>query len=81
MDKLPRRYRSYVLLLWQEGEGSAWRASLLLAPGGLRHGFADLEHLFAFLTAETQDAVIGDRDEGEPQADQPPAGATDPADS
>jgi hypothetical protein len=48
----PRRYRAYLLRLWQaEGEDGqpVWRAALEEARTSERRGFADLESLFAFL--------------------------------
>ena len=52
----PRRYRVYLLRLWQaEGEDGcpAWRAALEDARTGERRGFADLARLCAFLEAQT----------------------------
>jgi hypothetical protein len=46
-----RHYLAYLLRLWQvhsEGE-LIWRASLESPHTGERHGFANLEALFAFL--------------------------------
>jgi hypothetical protein len=50
-----RRYRSYLLRLWQEGgsEGALWRASLERPESGERLSFASLGDLFAFLEEET----------------------------
>lgn len=46
-----RRYRAYLLRLWWAGhDGEAgWRASLEEPHTGVRHGFATLDQLFAFL--------------------------------
>jgi len=46
-----QRYRAYLLRLWQTGEDetAAWRALLEDPRTGERHGFADLNSLFAFL--------------------------------
>ncbi|HEY4722617.1 MAG TPA: hypothetical protein VII92_12265 [Anaerolineae bacterium] len=46
-----RRYHAYLLRLWQTGEdeSAAWLASLEDPRTGERHGFADLNSLFAFL--------------------------------
>lgn len=52
----PRRYRAYLLRMWQteDAEGHLiWRAALEEASGSERHGFADLEHLYAFLQMQT----------------------------
>ncbi len=50
-----RRYRGYLLRLWQIGEGGsiAWRISLEDPRTGERHGFASLNALFAFLHDQT----------------------------
>jgi hypothetical protein len=51
----PRRYRAYLLRLWQaEGDDGhpVWRAALEDARTGERHGFADLARLLAFLEAQ-----------------------------
>jgi hypothetical protein len=48
----PRRYRVYLLRLWQaNGDDGAhvWRAALEEVRTGERKGFADLESLCAFL--------------------------------
>jgi hypothetical protein len=44
-------YQAYLLRLWPvEANGrSYWRASIQNVSTGERHGFADLEALFAFL--------------------------------
>ena len=50
-----RRYLAYMLRLWQvssDGE-PIWRASVESPHSGERHGFANLEMLFAFLEAKT----------------------------
>ena len=49
----PRRYRVYLLRLWQAEAGGrlVWRATLEDARTGERHGFADLAQLCAFLEA------------------------------
>ncbi len=48
-------YLSYLLRLWQEGEGQAttWRASLESPHTGERKGFANLDDLFTFLCEQT----------------------------
>jgi hypothetical protein len=57
MEGERRQYRSYLLRLWQVQSGDApiWRASLEDARTGERHGFAELEQLFAFLKQQTND--------------------------
>ena len=52
----PRRYRAYLLRLWQAAgkDGQpVWRAALEDARSGERHGFADLAQLCAFLEEQT----------------------------
>jgi hypothetical protein len=46
------KYRSFLLRMWQESPQVAWRASLQDATTGERHGFSDLDSLFAFLTKQ-----------------------------
>ena len=49
-----KRYRSYLLRLWQEEGGNPplWRASLESPGSGERRGFASLAALFDFLENE-----------------------------
>jgi hypothetical protein len=50
-----QRYLAYMLRLWQvssDGE-PIWRTSLESPHSGERHGFANLEMLFAFLEGQT----------------------------
>ena len=59
----PRRYRAYLLRLWQaeaEGDRLVWRAALEDARTGERHGFADLAQLWAFLETQTRSAPQDD---------------------
>jgi hypothetical protein len=57
-----RRYRAYLLRLWWAGhDGEAgWRASLEETHTGVRHGFATLEQLFAFLNEQIRSNPDGD---------------------
>ena len=50
-----RKYRAYLLRLWQarQDETLSWRASLERARTGERKGFANLEALFAYLRKQT----------------------------
>ena len=68
MDGERRQYRSYLLRLWQaqSGDSSIWRASLEDVRSGERHGFADLEQLFAFLKQQTN----GDTQAADPRFDE-----------
>ena len=49
-----QHYLSYLLRLWQtcDGQTRIWRASLESPGTGERRGFADLQALFDFLSAE-----------------------------
>jgi hypothetical protein len=47
------QYQSYLLRLWRNGEGRAQRAMLEHVDSHERHGFADLESLYAFLCEQT----------------------------
>jgi hypothetical protein len=46
-----RQYRAYLLRLWWASHNgqAGWRASLEEPHTGVRHGFATLDQLFAFL--------------------------------
>jgi hypothetical protein len=53
MNTIP--YRCYLLRLWLEPNSPLeWRAMLESPNSGERHGFANLEALFAFLEQETE---------------------------
>ena len=61
----PRRYRAYLLRLWQaQGDDGRpiWRAALEDVRGGERRGFADLAGLCAFLEAQTAHEAGRDAD-------------------
>lgn len=64
VDRENPDYQSFLLRLWRvKGTGPlAWRASLESTATGRRQGFANLEHLFAFLEAQTalQDPGVKD---------------------
>ena len=47
-------YRSYLLRLWREGREGPWRISLRSSEGGARRGFADLDHLMAYLQSQLE---------------------------
>lgn len=55
-------YRSYLLRFWQEGTGTPWRISLLAADDGVRRGFADLDHLVAYLQSQLEELESGTSD-------------------
>jgi hypothetical protein len=48
-------YLAYMLRMWRVDteEGTVWRASVESSHTGERHGFANLELLFAFLEEKT----------------------------
>lgn len=58
-----RRYRAFLLRLWQERRGGewVWRASLEDPHNHVRSGFADLERLYAYLREQTEDGVDEER--------------------
>lgn len=64
MNRKVRRYRAYLLRLWQVEEGGPWRASLENTEGGERLGFADMEKLMAFIREETQPSAHDDERRG-----------------
>jgi hypothetical protein len=49
-------YLAYMLRMWRVDteEGTVWRASVESPHTGERHGFANLELLFAFLEEKTE---------------------------
>jgi hypothetical protein len=60
MAEPQRRYRAFLLRLWQERSegGWVWRASLEDAHRSTRKGFPDLEHLSAYLKEQTEDPPV-----------------------
>jgi hypothetical protein len=60
MADTQRRYRAYLLRLWQErSQGQwVWRASLEDPHRPERKGFPDLEHLSAYLKKLTEDGAM-----------------------
>lgn len=58
-----RRYLSYLVRLWQETPGAPWRASAQEVITDKRHGFANLESLFAFLREQSERATQTKRGE------------------
>jgi hypothetical protein len=52
-------YQAYLLRLWREHPGAAWRATLIDAarPEDRRH-FASMDELLAFLLAQTDPATL-----------------------
>jgi hypothetical protein len=55
-------YLAYLLRLWRVNDDGkpVWRASLESPHTGERHGFANLERLFAFLEEKTEDCTGGE---------------------
>jgi hypothetical protein len=47
-------YQAYLLRLWREGEGQAWRATLEDPHNGRRVSFASLAQLAAYLDQQTR---------------------------
>ncbi len=69
MASEPRRYRAYLLRLWQvvNDEGRLhWRASLEDPHTGERRGFGSLEALVAFLEAGMDDVLQWDEQRAAP---------------
>ena len=58
-------YLAYLLRLWRVSDDGkpVWRASLENPHTGERHGFANLELLFAFLEEKTVDLAQGEEPE------------------
>jgi hypothetical protein len=58
-------YLAYLLRLWRVNDDGepVWRASLESPHTGERHGFANLELLFAFLEEKTVDLAQGEEPE------------------
>ena len=56
-----QRYLSYLLRLWQTGDGEeqVWRASLQAPGSEERHGFATLQDLVDFLQTQTEQEKRG----------------------
>ena len=55
-QKRGQRYLSYLLRLWQTGDGEeqVWRASLQVPGSEERHGFATFQGLVDFLQTQTE---------------------------
>ena len=49
------QYQSYLMRLWRTGKERAWRVMLECVDTHERHGFADIEGLYAFLREQTND--------------------------
>ena len=66
----PRRYRVYLLRLWQAADDqghSTWRAALEDVRSGERRGFASLAQLSAFLESQTAGQDRRDADPPTPE--------------
>lgn len=60
MTDRQRRYKAFLLRLWQERSGGQWiwRASLEDPHSTMRKGFPDLERLFVFLKEQIENGDI-----------------------
>ena len=60
----PDRYRSYLVRLWREAPGGAWRCQVLCVGTDRELRFAGLEELFEFLVTDAAGAgaTWGDRE-------------------
>jgi hypothetical protein len=58
----PLTYRNYLLRFWREGTNGPWRISLLAGEEGVRRGFADLDHLVAYLQSQLEQLEAGVQD-------------------
>ncbi len=54
MTNLTPNYNSYLLRLWRDGPGEAWRGSLQNTADGTVRLFADMESLVSFLKTQTE---------------------------
>jgi hypothetical protein len=52
-DPSARTYLAFLVRLWRDGQTCPWRVMVEDPHTGRRHGFADLDALFQFLTDET----------------------------
>ncbi|TEU12129.1 MAG: hypothetical protein E3J21_21925 [Anaerolineales bacterium] len=70
-------YLAYLLRLWQvkTNEGPVWRASLESPHTGERHGFVNLEMLFAFLVEKTEGFAPGAQPQAKPEPSEKGGGA------
>jgi len=48
------QYQSFLVRLWQDGEGTAWRGSTTYVATGEELFFDTLEHLFVYLQTQTK---------------------------
>ena len=60
MAETQRRYRAFLLRLWQERSGGqwVWRASLEDPHSHTRKGFPDIARLTAYLKEQTDDNTV-----------------------
>lgn len=52
-----KKYLTFLLRFWREGENSPWRATLESPYGGKQYAFSSLEKLFAFLKEKTDERI------------------------
>ena len=54
-------YQAYLVRIWQDGDQAAWRASAQSVQNGEIVRFANLDRLFTFLAAQTDDPLYTDQ--------------------
>jgi hypothetical protein len=60
-DNLLRDYSAFLLRMWRDRDGEAWRAALQEVDGGTLMRFRDLEALFEYLRERTATNFTKDR--------------------
>ncbi|MCB0108079.1 MAG: hypothetical protein KDE53_19290 [Caldilineaceae bacterium] len=54
------KYQAFLVRIWQDGDQAAWRASAQCVQSGKIVRFANLDRLFTFLAAQTDDPLYID---------------------
>ena len=62
-------YHAYLLRLWREGEGAPWRAMVEDTGNGRKQAFSTLQHLIAFLEAQTGEKIVFTPQKGDDYVD------------
>jgi len=60
------QYRSYLMRLWRADRDKVWRVMLECVETHERHGFADVEGLYAFLCEQVNDRNQAGKKDGSP---------------